>query len=158
MMMVQRHDWVFALTTSVVFFLDRVTKMWATDALASGDIVVFPGFKCCLMLNNGISFGLFASPGGVSSWALTVAVAFIVALLVVGWRWYARTLIADLAFGCIIGGAVSNFVDRVTLGSVVDFIQLYYGVWSWPTFNIADTMIVIGFLCIVGEALYEANA
>jgi signal peptidase II len=152
------YDFIFAVTSLGVFLFDRIAKWYASEVLAAGDFLVFPGLKFSLMFNTGISFSLFASPHGTISWQLTAMIAVIVALLIVAWRFYATTLIADLGFGLIIGGAVGNFVDRVYIGGVIDFIELYYGQWSWPTFNIADIAIVVGFLIVVIEALYETKA
>ncbi len=151
------YDFIFAVTALGTFFFDRLSKLYATDVLAAGDVIIFPGLKLSLILNTGISFSLFASPEGIISWQLTAVIAVIVALLIVAWRFYALTLTADIGFGLIIGGAIGNFVDRVYVGGVIDFIELYYRQWSWPTFNIADVAIVIGFLIVAIEALYETK-
>ncbi len=150
--------WFFVLTAVGSFILDRLSKIYASRFLTDTDISIFPGLKFSLMFNTGISFSLFASSSGVIAWELTALIAVIVALLIVAWRFYARSLVADIGFGLIIGGAIGNFVDRLCIGGVIDFIELYYGRWSWPTFNIADIAIVGGFLLILGEAFYEAKA
>jgi len=157
-MRLQQCDWVFALTAMSSFILDRLSKIYALQNLVEHDVILVPGCKLSLIFNTGISFSLFSSSSGMISWELTGIIAIIVALLIVGWRYYALTLLADVGFGLIIGGAVGNFVDRLAVGGVIDFIELYYGQWSWPTFNVADIAIVVGFLLIAGEALYEAKA
>ena len=53
------------------------------------------------------------------------------------------------ALTLILGGAVGNFWDRITLGYVVDFIQLYYEKWTWPAFNIADSAICVGAAMLI---------
>lgn len=53
-----------------------------------------------------------------------------------------------VALSMILGGAIGNLIDRVRLGYVVDFIQLYYKTWSWPVFNIADSAIMIGAILL----------
>ncbi|MDQ5940299.1 MAG: signal peptidase [Candidatus Dependentiae bacterium] len=156
-MRLQQCDWIFAFTTVGAFIVDRLSKVYALQNLVDQDIVLFPGCKFSLIFNTGISFSLFSSSSGMISWELTCVIAVIVALLIVGWRYYALTPLADVGFGLIIGGAVGNFVDRLAVGGVIDFIELYYRQWSWPTFNVADIAIVIGFLLIAGEALYEAK-
>lgn len=157
-MRIQHYDWLFALTAFSTFVLDRLSKVYALQYLSMNDILVFPGCKFSLMFNSGISFSLFASSSGVISWELTGIIALIVALLIVAWRFYALTRTADIGFGLIIGGAIGNFVDRLYIGGVIDFVELYCGRWSWPTFNVADAAIVVGFLLIAGEALYETKA
>ncbi len=156
-MRLQKCDWIFALTTVGAFIVDRLSKIYALQNLVDKDIVLFSGCKFSLIFNTGISFSLFSSSSGMISWELTCVIAIIVALLIVGWRYYALTPLADVGFGLIIGGAVGNFVDRLAVGGVIDFIELYYRQWSWPTFNVADIAIVIGFLLIAGEALYETK-
>jgi signal peptidase II len=151
-------DLLFSLTAFMVFMGDRITKMLATEYLTHDSLFVFPGFKLTLMFNTGISFSLFSSARGVIAWELTALIAIVVALLIVAWRYYAISRMADVAFGLIVGGAVGNFVDRVCIGGVIDFIELYYGHWSWPTFNVADAAIVVGFILLVSEAFYETKA
>ncbi|MEI7580645.1 MAG: signal peptidase II [bacterium] len=157
-MRISLADLLFSATALAVFIGDRVTKMMASEYLSHVSTPVFPGLKLTLMFNTGISFSLFSSPQGVIAWELTAVIAVVVALLIVAWRYYAVTRTADIAFGLIIGGAVGNFVDRVCIGGVIDFIELYCGRWSWPTFNGADVAIVIGFILLVSEALYETKA
>ena len=152
------YDVLFSFTALITFLLDRWSKVYVSELLQQSDVIIFPGLKFSLMFNTGISFSLFSSPHGVISWELTALVACIVACLIVVWRFYARTLSADIGFGLIIGGAIGNFVDRLYVGGVIDFIELYYGQWSWPTFNVADIAIVVGFLIVVIEAMYETKA
>ena len=150
-------DWLFSLTAILVFIGDRATKMMASEYLTSSAVQIFSGLRLHLTFNTGISFSLFSSAETIS-WELTALIAVVVALLIVGWRFYALTKTADIAFGLIIGGAVGNFVDSLCIGGVIDFIELYYGRFVWPTFNFADVAIVIGFIILVGEALYETKA
>jgi len=157
-MRVQHYDLLFGLTASGSFLVDRLSKMYASTALAAGEIAVLPGLRFNLMFNSGISFSLLSSPTGIISWKLTALIALIVAVLIIAWRYYASTPLADIGFGLIIGGAVGNFVDRVCFGGVIDFIEFYYRAWSWPTFNLADVAIVMGFLFIIREAFNEAAA
>ena len=151
------YQLLFGCSAAFTFLFDRLTKMAAAQHLLDGSVALFPGCRLTLMLNTGISFSLFSSTSGVIPWQLTAIIAVIVALLIVAWRFYATSALADFGFGLIIGGAIGNFVDRLCIGGVVDFIELYYGCWSWPTFNVADIAIVFGFMCIVGESVYEAK-
>lgn len=151
------YQLLFAGSVALTFLLDRFTKMAAVEHLAAGPVSLFSGCRLTLMYNSGISFSLFSSATGVISWQLTALIAVIVAVLIVSWRLYATSALADLGFGLIIGGAIANFVDRLCIGGVIDFIELYYGCWSWPTFNVADIAIVLGFICIVSESVYEAK-
>jgi signal peptidase II len=87
--------------------------------------------------NSGIAFGLFASATAVVVVLTGVAVAW---MLVYFARSGARHPVLPVALGLVIGGSVSNLVDRIRLGYVTDFLDLRY----WPAFNLADSFIVIG--------------
>lgn len=117
---------------------DQVTKQIVSDHLALGEAVQVLGpFSIHHVQNSGIAFGLFAS---------ATAVVIVLTGLAVGWmllffaRSGARHPILPAALGLVIGGSVSNLIDRVRIGHVTDFLDFRY----WPAFNLADTFIVIG--------------
>lgn len=143
-------SWLFCMTAVVTFLADRLTKMAALSFLASGAVTLFPGLSFSLAFNTGISFSLFSS-WGANSWLLSALIATIVAVLVISWRFLASSTTGDIGYGLIIGGAIGNMFDRLYMGGVIDFIDLHWGAWHWPTFNIADTAICIGFICILSE-------
>jgi signal peptidase II len=87
--------------------------------------------------NSGIAFGLFASATPVVIVLTGLAVAWMLTFFA---RAGARHPILPVALGFVIGGSVSNLVDRVRLGHVTDFLDLHF----WPAFNLADSFIVIG--------------
>lgn len=138
----------FTLVSLLTLVLDRVTKVCALSWLANKDVLVFPGMSLSLAVNTGISFSLFST---ASPMVLTAIVALVIALLVIIWRFTSHSCLADWGYGLIIGGAVGNFIDRLFVGGVVDFIDLFYLRWHWPTFNLADTAIAVGFVLLVWE-------
>jgi signal peptidase II len=99
--------------------------------------------------NSGIAFGLFASATAVVIVLTTVAVGW---MLVFFARSGARHPVLPAALGLLIGGSVSNLVDRVRLGHVTDFLDLRY----WPAFNLADSCIVVG-VAILLAAIVAAD-
>jgi signal peptidase II len=117
---------------------DQLTKQIVSDHLAldEGVHVVGP-FSIHHVQNSGIAFGLFASATFVVIALTTLAVGWM--LLFFG-RSGARHPILPAALGLVIGGSVSNLIDRVRLGHVTDFLDFRY----WPAFNLADSFIVIG--------------
>jgi signal peptidase II len=117
---------------------DQLTKYLVTSRLTldEGVHVVGP-FWIHHVQNSGIAFGFFASATAVVILATGVAVAWM--LLFFG-RSGARHPILPVALGLVIGGSVSNLLDRVRLGYVTDFLDFRY----WPAFNLADSFIVIG--------------
>ena len=149
---------LFFLATISAFTVDRLSKMWAVRALQDGSIQLFPGFSFNLSFNTGISFSLFSSSTGSSHWALTLLVACIVAGLVIIWRFAStHTTLSHLAYGIIIGGAVGNFYDRIYFRGVVDFIEWSIASFYWPTFNLADFFIVVGFCFLLIETWYDTK-
>ena len=150
---------LFFLTTIIAFTADRLSKMWAIRSLSDGGMQLFPGFSFDLSFNTGISFSFFSSSSGYSHWALTLLVACIVAALVIIWRFAStHTMLSHLAYGMIIGGAVGNFYDRIYFRGVIDFIHCSAGSFHWPTFNLADSFIVIGFCFLLIEAWHDTKS
>jgi signal peptidase II len=87
--------------------------------------------------NSGIAFGLFASATPIVILLTAVAVAWMLYFFA---RSGSRHPVLPVALGLVIGGSVSNLIDRVRLGHVTDFLDFRY----WPAFNLADTFIVVG--------------
>jgi signal peptidase II len=140
----------------VVIALDQLTKYLASSYLAyQQPVPVIPFFDLTLMYNRGAAFSFLSSAGGWQRWFFT-AMALFVSVAIVFWikrlesnqRWLAAAL------ALVLGGALGNVWDRIALGHVVDFIDLYYAQWHWPAFNIADSAIFVGAVILVMDALF----
>ena len=117
---------------------DQLTKAIVSSQLALDDSVHVAGpFSIHHVQNSGIAFGLFASATFVVILLTGVAVAW---MLYFFSRSGARHPVLPVALGLVIGGSVSNLVDRVRLGHVTDFLDLKF----WPAFNLADSFITVG--------------
>ena len=117
---------------------DQVTKQLVASTLGLDEEVHLIGpFSIHHVQNSGIAFGLFASATAAVIALTTVAVAW---MLIFFARSGARHPVLPAALGLLIGGSVSNLVDRVRLGHVTDFLDLRF----WPAFNLADSFIVVG--------------
>lgn len=104
-----------------------------------------------LMYNRGAAFSFLHDAGGWQKWFLIGLTLTVCVLLI---RFMQKPNIKQwtaAAFALILGGAVGNLWDRIQLGYVVDFIQLYYEQFYWPAFNIADAAITLGALLLVRE-------
>ena len=127
----------------VVVAFDVWTKHWATRTLqfrapveVLGEFVRFTYTR-----NSGVAFGIGAGvPFPYYVFSL-VAVAVILYLFV---RKQVPSLARQLALALILGGAIGNLIDRISAGEVVDFIEVGYGRWHWPVFNVADSAVTIG--------------
>ena len=139
--------------------LDQVTKWIAGAVLVPGkSLEVIPGLlDLQLRANPHGAFGLFASlPDGLrlpillalSVLAMFAIVTFSVKTL--GW-----SMATSVSLGLILGGAISNLVDRAARGEVLDFIDVHIGSRAhWPTFNVADIAITAGSFILVGTLLH----
>ena len=134
---------------------DQLTKQVVARALALGEEVQIAGpFSIHHVHNSGIAFGLFASATSIVIALTAVAVVW---MLVFFARSGARHPVLPVALGFVLGGSLSNLLDRVRLGHVTDFLDLRY----WPAFNLADTFIVVGVAILfasVAGADRKANA
>ena len=126
---------------------DQLTKAVVSSRLGLGDAVDVVGpFTIHHVRNTGIAFGLFSDATSIVIALTAIAIA---ALVVFFARSARRHPLLPVAVGFVLGGSVSNLVDRLRLGHVTDFLDLDY----WPAFNLADTFIVVGvgllFVCFV---------
>ncbi len=136
---------------AAVLVLDQASKQAAVALLeVHGPVELLPVLDLALSFNRGAAFSFLAGAGGWQRWFFT-ALAIAVGGVIVYWLYRLppgqRRLGA--ALGMVLGGAMGNVVDRVWLGHVVDFIDLHYGDWHWPTFNVADSAITIGVVLII---------
>lgn len=137
----------YLLASGAVFLIDQTTKAWAIRRLRfSGDISVIPNFlNFAYAQNTGVAFSMLDDHGDGGRWGLSV-VAIIAATLVLYFFW--KTPRSDDrvlgALALLLAGIVGNVVDRARLGFVIDFIDVQFGSWHYPTFNVADAAICIG--------------
>ena len=138
--------------------IDQASKLWLLfvfDIAHRGVVKVTPFFDLVLAWNVGISFGWFQNDSLMAQAVLTAIKAVAVIVLAI-WMARSRNLLATVALGLIIGGAIGNAIDRVAYGAVVDFalfhIQIGGNTYNWYVFNLADAAIVAG----VAALLYDS--
>lgn len=138
---------VYLAIAGGVFLIDQTTKAWAVRRLRFGDdIQVIPNFlNFAYAQNTGVAFSMLDDQGDAGRWGLSI-VAMIAAVLVLYFFW--RTPRSDDrmlgALALLLAGIAGNVTDRVRLGFVVDFIDVQFGSWHYPTFNVADMAICVG--------------
>jgi signal peptidase II len=106
--------------------------------------------------NTGAAFSFLANESGWQRWFF-VALASAVSVVLVGWLWRIRqegTLVLTAGLSLVLGGAVGNLIDRAMFGYVTDFIQVWFGNWAFPSFNIADSAISVGAALLIIDALF----
>ena len=154
MMGARQRSFLFWLGMAVVVVgLDRYTKILASQFLLLNEPVpVMASLNLTLLHNAGAAFSLLSDAGGWQRWLFS-GLAVIVSIVLVFWiRSVAGRLLLPCALALIMGGALGNLWDRLELGYVVDFIQVYYGQWYWPAFNLADSAISIGAVLLIIDA------
>jgi len=131
-----------ALVTAVVLVLDRLTKAAVVSGIAVGDVHKFlPAVNLVHVRNSGVAFNFLAGGGAL----VLIVTLLALAVLVVYFALRPQRPLLWLPTGLLLGGAVGNLIDRVTSGSVTDFIKLPL----WPAFNLADTAITFGVLSLL---------
>ncbi len=150
--------WLWLALALVIFLADQFTKVLILGYYKLGDSTyVFSFFNIVRVHNTGAAFSFLASAGGWQRWFFTsigiIATIFIVWML----RSHAAQKLFAFALACILGGAVGNVVDRVLHGYVVDFLDFHWGGWHFPAFNIADSGITIGALCLILDEILRVR-
>lgn len=146
--------------TSLIILLDQATKWLAANTLEYGaPRAVCASFNLTLLHNTGAAFSFLSAAGGWQRWffsALAVAASvYIVHLL----RQPSPGGVAYRSgLSLVLGGALGNLIDRIHLGYVVDFIQVYYREWFWPAFNVADSAISVGAVLLLCSVFSESRA
>ena len=140
--------------------LDQASKWLILTAVMSPPrvIEVLPVFNLVLTFNQGVSFGLFS---GEAAWQPYLLSALALVISIGLFLWLARRPSAHLAVavGLIVGGAVGNVIDRIRIAAVVDFLDFHWGGWHWPAFNLADSAITLGVICILlVDILFDGGA
>lgn len=152
----RRTIWI-ALAVVVV---DQLTKWAALKYLTRHvEVAVIPFINLTLVYNRGAAFGFLNDAGGWQNiffmGVALVACAVIVYLLS---RLRSDDVIVATGLSLILGGAAGNLIDRFLYGYVIDFVDVYYGSWHWPAFNVADSAISLGAISLFIDAFRTKKA
>jgi len=148
---------VFLLTALLLVVADQLSKLWIRSNLAIGESLFEVGFfRLIYVRNSGAAFGLFQ---GQSFILALIALVGVAVLLLYAFLFHHKISFLDkgpgkVALGLLLGGAVGNLIDRIRIGYVTDFID----VGIWPTFNIADSAIVVGAIILAYSIINLATA
>ncbi len=144
---------IYAHLTLAVLLLDQAAKWLVTSRLPLyASVPVVPGlFHLTLVTNRGALFGLFHDLADPYRGALfTVVPGLAIGLILFFQYWTTmRDHLAHTGLALILGGALGNLIDRLRLGHVVDFLDVFAGDHHWPAFNVADSAICIGVVLLV---------
>ena len=142
-----RYLWLSLL----VIIADQATKWIANTQLEYHQpVAVLPYFEWFLSYNKGAAFSFLADAGGWQRWFFMV-LAIVISIVLFVWikKLQPHEKLTAIALSLILGGAIGNVIDRVLLGHVIDFIQVWLGSYPWPAFNIADSAISVGAVILI---------
>jgi len=143
--------------SAVVVAADLATKEWVSSTFRYGETLeVLPFFNLVLVHNTGAAFSFLAGAGGWQRWFFSVVAVVISAVLVWMLRKPDTGRLLSTALALVLGGALGNLYDRVTLGYVVDFVQLHAGGYYFPAFNVADSAITVGVALLLWDSVRPA--
>lgn len=148
---------MWMIVAAAVVIADQLTKWAIVEWIPLYDKVPLNSFiNLTHQKNPGAAFSFLANAGGWQRWFF-VALSSVVSAVIAVWLWRIRAdgqtwLSAGLVL--VLGGAVGNLIDRILLGHVTDFIQVWFGSWAFPSFNIADAGISVGAALLIIDALF----
>ena len=131
--------------------VDQAHKLWMLGPFAieeKGRVPLLPFLDLVMVWNRGVSYGLLTQEGDLGRWVL-VAFGLLGAAVFSWWLWHSRRVLTSVALGLVVGGALSNVIDRLLYGAVADFFLVHVGRFEWYVFNLADAWIVAGVVGLV---------
>lgn len=150
MQLIRSRERLGILVAAGVLLLDQLTKAVVVQhmALHESFSVIQGFFNITYVRNTGAAFGILS---GQAPWIRSVVLvgSSLLAMGFILWIWLRdenSSCPRVVSLGLILGGALGNMVDRVRLGEVIDFLDLYWGRYHWPAFNLADSAVTVGIL------------
>ncbi len=149
---------ILIVVSVIVLVIDQISKFFIKKfmQLYQSIEIIKDIFYITYVQNSGISFGML---GGIESeikrWILVFIIG--IAIIIISYYWFTyrnENLFYNIGCGMILGGAMGNFMDRLFIGKVVDFIDVGYKSFRWPVFNMADTCISIGIGILIFYLLF----
>jgi len=148
-----RWLWVSAAVVAA----DYATKAAMLASFRPGEERPFTSFfSLILTFNSGAAFSLFADADGWQRWFFA-AVAVVAAILITWLLKRGGSAMYCFGLALILGGALGNVWDRLTIGRVVDFLLFHYERWSWPAFNVADSAISVGAALLIVDSFRQRH-
>ncbi|MDC1288205.1 signal peptidase II [Gammaproteobacteria bacterium] len=139
-----------------MIIIDQVTKQIAEAQLTLHQpLNVMPYFDWYLTYNTGAAFSLLADAGGWQRWFFTI-IAIVVSAVIVQWirKLPQEDRLTAMSLALILGGAIGNLIDRILLGHVIDYIQVWLGSYPFPAFNVADAAISVGAALLILSSFF----
>ena len=151
---------LWMMVALLVVVADQVTK-WAIVQYIPlyGKAPLYDFINLTHQQNRGAAFSFLANESGWQRWFF-VGLAAAVSAFIAYWLWQIRQqgpVILAAGLALVLGGAFGNLIDRILLGYVTDFIQVWFGNWAFPSFNVADSAITVGAALLIIDALFVSG-
>lgn len=133
----------FIPTTLTVVILDFITKRLIEMYVHPFETIhVLPFLQIVNIKNPGAAFGILSNLSN----SIFIIVAIIAIFFIINYLLKTEERLERISLSLVLGGAVGNLIDRIKIGKVIDFIDIYVGSWHWPAFNVADSALTIGII------------
>ena len=155
-LIVQKNNLICLFITTVIFFLDRISKIKVINhQIENNSIYINDFINIDLAWNTGIGFGLLSFSSNFFYNTVTAIICLVIFFII--YLIMTLKLIDKILFSLVLGGALGNFYDRLIYFAVPDFIDIHYQSFHWFTFNIADIFITLGIMMILTKDLFFNN-
>ena len=151
------RKWPWFILSVLVILLDQASKYWAFRTLIPYQPeAIIPMVNFTLAYNTGAAFSFLSGTGDWHRW-LFLSFSGVMSVVLVIWiiRLPRTARLQLVALSLILAGAVGNLIDRILLGHVIDFIDVYYARYHWPAFNIADSAICLGAFLLMVDMFFH---
>ena len=154
------YPWAWLGVTALIILLDWLSKQRVSEALELyRPQEIFSWLNITLAHNYGAAFSFLADAGGWQR-GFFIVLASVVSVVLLVWllRLPRQEWRTSLGLALVLGGAIGNLIDRIRLGYVVDFIDVHFGGWHYPAFNVADSAITCGVALLLLDALWFSRS
>lgn len=143
------------LIASLVVISDFITKRMILKWVNPYESVdILPFINIVHVKNEGAAFGLFATLGN----RIFVIISIVAIIIIISYLARIKGKLEIISISLILGGAIGNLIDRLTIGKVVDFIDFFVGKWHWPAFNVADSALTVGIILFLIDSLRNVRS
>ena len=150
--------WLWIGIAIAILLADQFTKVLIVSTYQLGEgFSVTSFFNIVRVHNEGAAFSFLANAGGWQRWLFTGFGAIAAIAIVWMLKQHAQQKLFGFALACVLGGAVGNVIDRVMYGYVVDFLDFHYAGMHFPAFNLADSAITLGAVCLILDELVRVR-
>jgi len=148
----KRNYLLFVLTALVIIVLDQITKVYIDTHMTLHECIpVIQGFfNITYVRNPGAAFGILSDATPFIRALFLIGVSIFAAGLIVYYiaRMKKEDILLVYGMSLIMGGAVGNLIDRIRLGEVIDFLDVFISTYHWPAFNVADSAVTVGAIIL----------